>query len=193
MKSNRIAMSCGEQAASTLLACLCAGALFFTAAMAVAQDAANPPPPAAAPAPVQAPAQAQDRGFFGNIGHWFDQQAGNIKSGFKNAGSGVANFGHEAGVAAKSTVDTAKDAADAVVKIPIARVVAGHEKCALAPNGAPDCVAAANALCKAKGYTSGKSADMTTAEVCPAQVYLSGRSSGAGCHTETFISRALCQ
>jgi hypothetical protein len=185
MESNRIVIARGGHTASTLLACVCAGALFFAAAMALAQDAAHPAP--AAPAP------AQDQGFFGSIGRWFDQQTNNIKSGFKNAGSGISNLGRDAGVAAKSTVDTAKDAADAVAKIPVARVVSGHERCALAPNGAPDCVAAANALCKTKGFTSGKSADMTTAEVCPAQVYLSGRSSGPGCHTETFISRALCQ
>jgi hypothetical protein len=79
------------------------------------------------------------------------------------------------------------------VKIPAARVVAGHERCALAPNGAPDCVAAANAMCKTKGFDAGKSVDMTTAEICPAQVYLSGRNSGEGCHTETFVSRAFCQ
>ena len=80
-----------------------------------------------------------------------------------------------------------------MARIPVARVVSGHEKCPNAPNGAPDCVAAATALCKAKGFESGKSADMTTADVCPAQVYLSGRSSGPGCKTETFVSRALCQ
>ena len=103
------------------------------------------------------------------------------------------NFGHEAGIAAKTTVETAKDAADAVARHSRARVVTGHEKCKIAPNGAPDCVAAANALCKAKGFGSGKSVDMTTAEVCPAQVYLAGRNSGPGCRTETFVSRALCQ
>jgi hypothetical protein len=48
-------------------------------------------------------------------------------------------------------------------------------------------------MCKTKGFESGKSADMTTAEICPAQVYLSGRTGGAGCHTETFVSRAFCQ
>jgi hypothetical protein len=54
-------------------------------------------------------------------------------------------------------------------------------------------VVAANAICKTKGFASGKSVDMTTAEICPAQVYISGRNSGEGCHTETFVSRALCQ
>jgi hypothetical protein len=54
-------------------------------------------------------------------------------------------------------------------------------------------VAAANSVCKAKGFGSGKSVDMTTAEVCPPKVLLSGRTSGPDCRTETFVSRVLCQ
>jgi hypothetical protein len=148
--------------------------------------------------PAVAPAQErrsppEEPGFFESVGRWLERQSDNLGSSFKDAGKGVENFGREAGVAAKSTVEGAKDAAGAVVRIPAARVVTGHEKCRTAPNGAPDCVAAATAMCKARGFESGKSADMTTAEVCPAQVYLSGRSSGAECRTETFVSRALCQ
>jgi len=134
-----------------------------------------------------------DPGFFESIGRWFEDQGEKISSSFKDAGKKVENFGHEAGVAAKTTVEGAKDAAGAVARIPTARVVTGHEKCQNAPNGAPDCVAAATAMCKANGFESGKSADMTTADVCPAQVYLSGRNSGPGCKTETFVSRAFCQ
>jgi hypothetical protein len=168
--------------AAVPLACLCACALLLTAAIAAAQDAAKTAPPAAAEQP----------GFFGSIFQWFDKQAANLNSGIKGAGSSVQNFGREAGIAAKTTVDNAKDAADAVVRIPAARMISGHEKCMVAPNGAPDCVAAATTLCKAKGFDSGKSMDMTTAEVCPAKVMLSGRG-GAECHDETFVSRALCQ
>jgi len=101
--------------------------------------------------------------------------------------------GSAAGDAARTTVEGARDAADAVARIPVARAVSGHEKCQPAPNGAPDCVAAATTMCKAKGFGSGKSVDMTTAQVCPAKVYLSGRSTGPECTTETFVSRALCQ
>lgn len=132
-------------------------------------------------------------GLFESIGRWLERQSDNINSSFRDAGKGVENFGREAGVAAQTTVEGAKDAAGAVVRIPTARVITGHEKCRIAPNGAPDCVAAATAMCKKRGFESGKSADMTTAEVCPAQVYLSGRSGGAECRTETFVSRALCQ
>ena len=166
-----------RRAARAVTGLLVAG-LVMVSALAVAQEARP---------------RNDDPGFLGSIGRWFEEQGDKISSSFKDAGKKVETLGHEAGVAAKTTVEGAKDAAGAVARIPVARVVSGHEKCPNAPNGAPDCVAAATALCKAKGFESGKSADMTTADVCPAQVYLSGRSSGPGCKTETFVSRALCQ
>jgi hypothetical protein len=166
---------------AAVLGLLVAG-LVMVSALAVAQERQPPKTdPKAEP------------GLFESVGRWFEEQGGKISSTFKDAGKKVDNFGHEAGVAAKTTVEGAKDAAGAVARIPTVRVVDGHEKCPNAPNGAPDCVTAATAMCKAKGFESGKSADMTTADVCPAQVYLSGRNSGPGCHTETFVSRALCQ
>jgi hypothetical protein len=70
--------------------------------------------------------------------------------------------------------------------------MSGREKCAVAPNGAPDCLAAAELLCKKHGYASGKSMDFTSAEECPAKVYLGG-GPASECHTVTFISRAMCQ
>ena len=157
----------------------CLFAVVLMSAMAAAQDDASAP--------------RQDRGLFGNIGRWFDEQAEKFNSTFKDASKKVENFGNEAGAAAKTTVDGAKDAADAVARIPKARVITGHEKCKNAPNGAPDCVAAAASICKAKGFESGKSVDMTTAEICPPKVMMSGRNSGPECTTETFVSRVLCQ
>jgi hypothetical protein len=155
------------------------GAILLSAATVMAQEAPQPP--------------AESPGFFASIGRWFDQRVANIKSNLSGAASKVGNLSSEAGNAAKTTVDTAKGAADAVIRIPTTRLVGGHEQCVLAANGAPDCVAAANAICKANGFASGKSTNTTTAEVCKAEVYLAGRSSGDGCHTETFVSRAICQ
>jgi hypothetical protein len=184
MGTHRISKHFTERtAACSLLACIGAGAILLTAAMALAQEGANS----------DTRTSAEKPGFFGAIGRWFDDQTSKFGPHLKGARSGVENFGHEAGLAAKTTVETAKDAAGAVTRIPTARVVTGHEKCTIAPNGAPDCVVAANAICKTKGFESGKSVDMTTAEICPAQVYIAGRSSGPDCHTETFVSRALCQ
>ncbi|MEJ2116358.1 MAG: hypothetical protein P8Z80_01165 [Pseudolabrys sp.] len=142
-------------------------------------------------------AAAQEPGFFERIERWFDRHAGAFKSTFGGARTTVEEFGREAGMAATTTVDSAKDAAkdaaDAVGRLPSARVVSGYEKCRIAPNGAPDCGTAADSLCRAKGYKAGSSVDMTTAEVCPPKIYLAGRSSGPGCHTETFVSSALCR
>lgn len=146
-------------------------------------------------------AAAETPGFFESIGRWFGQQADNFTSTFGGARSTVEEFGREASTAADKTVDSAKSAAknaakgaaDAVASLPSTRFVSGYEKCRVAPNGAPDCGSAADAMCRTKGFKSGSSLDMTTAEVCPPKVWLAGRSTGPGCHTETFVSRALCQ
>jgi hypothetical protein len=162
--------------------CVLATAFVLCSALAAALDAAMPAP------------RPQQDGCFGAISRWWNQSTETWNSGVSDVRKRFENFGNEAGVAARTTVDNAKSAADAVARLPSARVVRGHEKCKNAPNGAPDCIAATAALCKSKGFDNGGSSlDMTTAEVCPAQVYLSGRSDGEGCHTETFVSRVLCQ
>jgi hypothetical protein len=164
-------------------------------ALAIGQDAAKPSAGARdAPKAESSNTKPQERpGFFGTVGRWFDQTVTSIDESARYMRDRFQNLGRDASVAAKTTVDSAKDAADAVGRFSNARVVAGHQKCQIAPNGAPDCIAAAYAICQAKGYNTGKSLDMTTAEVCPPQVYLAGRSSGADCQIETFVSRALCQ
>jgi hypothetical protein len=177
-----VSKSFSGTAACGLLAGIGAGAVLLAATLAFAQNGGD-----------SAPAAAEKPGFFGAIGRWFDDQASTLGSHLRGARTGVENLGTEAGTAAKTTVEGAKDAAGAVTRIPTSRVFTGHEKCASAPNGAPDCVIAANAICKTNGFESGKSVDTTTTEVCPPQVYLSGRSSGSECRKETFVSRALCQ
>ncbi len=164
------------------LAWLLATILVLTSALAFAQDAAS-----------SADKPQEDTGFFATVGRWFSQQSANVNSTFKDARQKVEGFGQDAGAAAKSTVEGAKDAAGAVARIPNVRTVSGHEKCQVAPNGAPDCVAAANAICKTKGFDSGRSLDMTTAEICPPKIWMAGRSTGPECRTETFVSRAVCQ
>src|SRR5215831_1520042 len=172
----------------TRLTRLCTVAFFFVgglmliSASATAQDQATP-----------AQNAQQSDGFLATVSRWFKEKTATVNSSFEDARKKVEGFNSAAGDAAKTTVEGAKDAAGAIARIPATRAVSGHEKCQLAANGAPDCVAAASAMCKAKGFDSGKSLDMTTADVCPAKVYLSGRSTGPECTTETFVSRALCQ
>jgi hypothetical protein len=188
MGSRALTRFSNRRASGRALGALLAGAIALSAGLASAQDAARPAAPQASPPP------QQQQGFFGTLGRWWNQATDNFNAGVTGARDKFKNLGDEAGDAARATVDNAKNAADAVARLPNARVVRGHEKCKNAPNGAPDCVAATVALCKSKGFDNGGSSlDMTTADVCPAQVYLSGRNGGEGCHTETFVSRALCQ
>jgi hypothetical protein len=171
-----------QMGAPSALACVFAAVVVLMSALAAAQDA---------PAPSQKSNDGD--GFLAAVGRWFKDQSASVNSSFESARKKVEGMSRDAGDAAKTTVEGAKDAAGAVARIPAARAVSGHEKCQLAPNGAPDCVAAASTMCKAKGFESGKSLDMTTAEVCPPKVYMSGRSTGPECNTETFVSRAFCQ
>jgi hypothetical protein len=171
-----------KPAAPRALASALAIAVILVSALAAAQDT---------PAPEK---KSNDGGgFIAAVSRWFKDQSANVNSSFESARKKVEGMSRDAGDAAKTTVEGAKDAAGAVARIPVARAVSGHEKCQLAPNGAPDCVAAASTMCKAKGFDSGKSLDMTTAEVCPPKVYMSGRSTGPECSMETFVSRAFCQ
>ena len=176
-------------------ACLAAGLML--APCALAQDAAPPPAP-----PQQKP------GVFESIGRWFDNGASNFRDHLRGAKRRMDELGDDAAANNKAISDQAakmgqgaadvgKGAADATVnamgavaKLPTDRMMSGRERCIAAPNGAPDCVSAAEALCRKHGFTSGKSMDFTSAEECPVRTLL-GQSNE--CTTVTFISRAMCQ
>lgn len=71
----------------------------------------------------------------------------------------------------------------------------GREKCPVTADGASDCKAAADALCRAHGYREGKSTDTDATQKCSAEaLLLSGRKSQPGaCRTDYFVTRAWCQ
>jgi len=136
----------------------------------------------------------QSDGPFGAVGRWFSESFASMGSHFRDAEQGVTNFGNEAGAAAKKTGTAVKDAADAVTKLPTTRVLAGHQKCTISANGAPDCHDAADRLCKRRGFNSGQTVDITSARECPLQVTLGQREARLGeCKNVTFVSRAMCQ
>ena len=176
----------------------------FAWAQAWAQDAAPPPAP-----PPEKP------GVFESIGRWFDNGASSFRDHLRGAkrrmdelgddaaannkamsnqaakvGQGAADVGKGAADATISAMDATKNAMGAVAKLPTARMMSGRERCIAAPNGAPDCVAAAEVLCRKHGFTSGKSMDFTSAEECPVRTLLGQTDE---CTTVTFISRAMCQ
>ncbi len=88
----------------------------------------------------------------------------------------------------------AKGATDTLGRYARPNVASGRVVCLIAPNGAPDCKAAADKLCQSKGFASGNSIESDAAENCPARVLLSGRPPEPGeCRTDNYVTRALCQ
>jgi len=72
--------------------------------------------------------------------------------------------------------------------------VSGKEMCVNAPNGAPDCAAASEAMCRAKGFQRGASLDITSAYRCPAAFWAERREpNDKECVNESFVSKAACQ
>lgn len=174
--------------------------LLLAASWAGAQEAAPAPPPQSSNRP----------GMFETIGRWFDQGTSQFTNHLRGAkrsmddltdkaaanskemGEQAAKVGQGAADVGKGAADATRSAVDTMVKLPTARVMSGRERCAEAPNGAPDCLAAAEALCRKHGFASGKSMDFTSAEECPVRT-LAGAATRDQCFTVTFISRAMCQ
>jgi hypothetical protein len=206
MRKERDIVSQGSQVRGSVLGVVagCFAATVLLTHVAVAQQQIVPPsqlqavPPSepAVPPAVTQP-KPEPRGVFEAIGRWFDEGTAGFRSHVAGARTSIDEFNQRAEETRKSIGDSAveisKNAVGAVAKLPMARVVQGRERCMTAPNGAPDCLAAAEALCRKQGFTTGKSVDFTSAESCPALTYLGGKQSENECTTVTFISRAMCQ
>ena len=93
--------------------------------------------------------------------------------------------------AAKEAAAAQKEAADAFKNLANTRLIEGRQVCEPAANGSPDCQAAAETICKGKGFAIGKSADITTTRKCSARALLQRDESQ--CRTETVVIRAACQ
>jgi hypothetical protein len=146
-------------------------------------------------------APAYQPGMLDRVGGWFKDSYNRLGSNAQGARDTLGDLGErasggakEAAGAARQATDAAKEAADAVVRLPNARVVEARARCIIAANGAPDCRQAAASVCKAKGFGSGSSLDIQSAQKCPARVWLSGRSPEPGdCEVQSFVTRAMCQ
>jgi hypothetical protein len=153
-----------------------------------------PKPPAAQPPAAQPPAANYQPGFIDVFGRFIGDSAAKLGSQLRSANETLGDIGSQTGEAAKGAVGSARNAADAIIGLPNARIVTGRERCTAAANGAPDCRAAADTACRSKGFASGKILDTQSAQKCPARVWLSGRLPAEGdCVLETFVTRAVCQ
>ena len=157
---------------------------------------ANPPAVIEAPPPPPPPSAGlpPPREVFGAIGRFIDQSISNVGAG---VGAGVRGAGETLGATTNAAGEIAKgvgSAAGTVARLPTTNIVAGHELCSAAPNGAPDCTGASVALCKTKGFERGQSLDITSSYKCPPQMWREGRAPNpAECADESFVSRAICQ
>jgi hypothetical protein len=177
-----------------------------------AEEAAAPAAPAAAPlSAVETPAPAnpaatnpapENPGLVGAFGTWMQQGVTTMSSGFdamaKGAADAASTMAKGAANAAAGAANVAKDAADVAVdgvtKLPVSGFASGHEQCSVASNGAPDCRAAAENLCRTRGFATGTSIDYQTSEKCPPAYRLSSRERPEGiCPMEHFVTRAVCR
>src|SRR5262249_54969063 len=124
-----------------VMPCLLGLHLLVLACFTAAAQTPGPDAPPSEPAnPSMLPSGPQ--GFFDAFGNWVQQGVANVGAGF---GAMVGAVERPAGQAAKGAADAARSAATSVTKIP-SGVTGGRERCILAPNGAPDCQVAAQAL-----------------------------------------------
>ena len=89
----------------------------------------------------------------------------------------------------------AKDAGDSLTRLAKpSSMVTGRMGCPVAANGAPDCKAGADKLCRSKGFKEGKSLNGDSAETCSPKVLIPGRARKPDdCRTDNYVTRALCQ
>jgi hypothetical protein len=125
-------------------------------------------------------------GFIDAFGRWIGDSVSNWNAGLKGA-AGVAKD------AADAATTATKDTAGAMVRLPGTRVITERATCPTAPNGAPDCRAAAETICKAHGFASGSSIDFQTAEKCPPIALNRPDGEPAICTIESYVTRELCQ
>jgi hypothetical protein len=175
------------------------------AGIAAAQTRAEPPKPAgdapaATPVP-EPPAAPENPGFVGVFGNWMQQGMTSMSTGIdamfgaaKGAADAASTAAKGAAGVAKGAADAAVDTAAGVTKLSVPGVASGREQCILAGNGAPDCRTAAEALCRARGFTTGASVDFVTSEKCQPPYRSSSRDTPEGvCTLEHFVTRALCK
>lgn len=163
------------------------------------------PPPSAQPPVIQAqppiqqiPPQAaapSNPGLIEEFGKLLQNSASGLSSTWQGTWKGSQQTIDAIGSGAQGAVSgAAKGATDALISGTTQTMVKGRAACPVAGNGAPDCRAASEQLCKMKGYKSGSSVDIETAETCNPKIYISGRTGAPGeCKTQNFVTRAVCQ
>jgi hypothetical protein len=149
------------------------------------QGAAAPPPPAQAgqQPPAEASPPSSGPGFFDAVGRFLGGSKEAIDSQVRSTQETLGTIGGHA-----------KDAAGSVAAIPGTRVITGRQVCPLAPNGAPDCQQGVEALCRNRGFQTGRALEVASGHRCSVKSLITGRAKKeAPCPVETYVTRAVCQ
>lgn len=89
--------------------------------------------------------------------------------------------------------DINKGTVDNLSRLPVTGFAVGRALCTRAENGAPDCRAASDRLCRDRGYKGGNSLEIQTAENCNPRVLIPGYQRKPGdCRTDNYVTRAGC-
>jgi hypothetical protein len=192
VRPGNITVSCRTTAATTVAAL---SMLMITSHAGWPQTAApqpslglqEPSPQQAAPqppAPSGEPARPENPGLINEMGKLFDR----IVPPLKSPGETIDDLNTRAKGAAK-------DAGDALSRLAKpGSMVSGRVICPVVANGTPDCKLGADRLCRSKGYQEGKSLNTDSAQSCSAKVLIPGRARKPDdCHTDNYVTTALCQ
>lgn len=142
--------------------------------------------PPAAPPPAQPAPQAtpENPGLINEMGKLIDRLKPSIKSPSETL--------DDLNARAKGAVENAGEAISRLAKP--GSMVSGRKACPPGADRTPDCKAGADKLCQGKGYKEGKSLNTNSAETCSAKVLIPGRQRKPDdCHTDTYVTTALCQ
>src|SRR5262245_52483608 len=121
----------------------------------VQNPAESPGAPALNEPAVSPPPEAFKPGFIDAVGRWLEQGAAKFKSGMQEAQQQFDKLGNQARDSAKETTGTVIGLPS--LPMPNARVVTGRERCASVQGGGSNCQAAADTVCRGKGFQGGRS------------------------------------
>jgi hypothetical protein len=152
-----------------------------------------PATPQPAPPATQPPASGSGPGFLDAVGRLFGQSKEAIDSQFKSTHDTLGNLGSQATGAAKDAANAANQAAGSVIALPGTRIVTGKQLCPAAANGAPDCQQGAAALCREKGFPSGRHLEIATSQRCSIRSWIASKGKEGDCRVENYVTRAICQ
>jgi hypothetical protein len=148
----------------------------------------QPPPQQGGPAPPQAAKPREENpGIINEMGKVFEKSLSVLPS-LKSPGEAIDDLNARAR-------DAAKDASESLSRLAKPpSMVAGRVMCPVSANGAPDCKTGTDKLCQTKGFKEGRSLNTDSVEACSAKVLIPGRTRKPDdCHTDYYVTRALCQ